>query len=228
MHDVTTFVMVSTDKAVNPHSVMGASKRFAELALLRWSSPRSPMRAVRLGNVLGSQGSVVPIFLQQISEGGPVTVTHPLVDRYFLSLNDAVELVLLATSLDGKEGIFIPNPGESVRILDLAERLIKEAGFEPEIEIPIVITGLRPGDKMTEEFVSDLESVDWADNARLHLIKTPQPSPEEFDSSIAALKDNVARRNLGGVLEQLCRIVPEYRPSEMVLESLKQQQSISS
>jgi FlaA1/EpsC-like NDP-sugar epimerase len=186
------------------------------------------MRAVRLGNVLGTQGSVVPTFLQQISEGGPVTVTHPLVDRYFLSLDDAVELVLLATSLDGKGGIFIPNPGESVRILDLAQRLIKEAGFEPEIEIPIVITGLRPGDKMTEEFVSDLESVDWADNARLHLIKTPQPSPEEFDSSIAALKDNVARRNLGGVLEQLCRIVPEYRPSEMVLESLKEQQSISS
>ena len=228
MHDVTTFVMVSTDKAVNPHSVMGASKRFAELALLRWSSPRSPMRAVRLGNVLGSQGSVVPIFLQQISEGGPVTVTHPLVDRYFLRVNDAVELVLLATSLDGKGGIFIPNPGKSVRILDLAERLIKEAGFEPEIEIPIVITGLRPGDKMTEEFVSDLESVDWADNARLQLIKTPQPSPEEFDSSVSALKDNVARRNLGGVLEQLCRIVPEYRPSEMVLESLKEQQSISS
>jgi FlaA1/EpsC-like NDP-sugar epimerase len=110
----------------------------------------------------------------------------------------------------------------------LAERLIKEAGFEPEIEIPIAITGLRPGEKMTEEFVSDLESVDWADNARLHLIRTPQPSPEEFDSSIAALKDNVTRRNLGGVLEQLCRIVPDYRPSEMVLESLREQQSISS
>src|SRR5260370_19461687 len=95
MHDVTTFVMVSTDKAVNPHSLMGASKRYAELALLRWSSPRSPMRAVRLGNVLGSQGSGGPIFLQQISEGGPVTLTHPLMTRYSLTVDDAVELVLL-------------------------------------------------------------------------------------------------------------------------------------
>jgi FlaA1/EpsC-like NDP-sugar epimerase len=227
MHDVTTFVMVSTDKAVNPHSVMGASKRLAELALLRWSSPRSPMRAVRLGNVLGSQGSVVPIFLQQISEGGPVTVTHHAVNRYFLSLSDALELVLLTTSLDGEGGIFIPNPGEPVRILDLAKRLIKEAGFEPEIEIPIVLTGLRPGDKMTEEFVSDLEWVDSADDARLRLIKTLQPSPEEFDSAIAALKESVARHNMAEILKQLCWLVPEYRPSEMILESLKEQRSLS-
>jgi FlaA1/EpsC-like NDP-sugar epimerase len=227
MHDVTTFVMVSTDKAVNPHSVMGASKRLAELALLRWSSPRSPMRAVRLGNVLGSQGSVVPIFLQQISEGGPVTVTHHSVNRYFLSLSDALELVLLTTSLDGEGGIFIPNPGEPVRILDLAKRLIKEAGFEPEIEIPIVMTGLRPGDKMTEEFVSDLEWVDSADDARLRLIKTLQPSPEELDSSIAALKESVARYDMAEILKQLCWLVPEYRPSETILESLKEQRSIS-
>lgn len=227
MHDVTTFVMVSTDKAVNPHSVMGASKRLAELALLRWSSPRSPMRAVRLGNVLGSQGSVVPIFLQQISEGGPVTVTHHAVNRYFLSLGDALELVLLTASLDGKAGIFIPNLGEPVRILDLAKRLIKEAGFEPEVEIPIVMTGLRPGDKMTEEFVSDLEWVDSADDARLRLIKTIQPSPEEFDSSVAALKESVARHSMAEILKQLCWLVPEYRPSEMILESLKEQRSLS-
>lgn len=227
MHDVAAFVMVSTDKAVNPHSVMGASKRLAELALLRWSSPRSPMRAVRLGNVLGSQGSVVPMFLQQISAGGPVTVTHPCVNRYFLSLNEAVELVLLATSLDGEGGIFISNPGEPVRILDLAEQLIKEAGFEPESQIPIVMTGLRPGDKMAEEFVSDLESVDSMDNARLRLIKTPQPSQEEFDSLMTALKENDARRDFTGVLEQLCRLVPEYRPSELVLESAKEPRSSS-
>ena len=227
MHDASTFVMVSTDKAVNPHSVMGASKRLAELALLRWSSPRSPMRAVRLGNVLGSQGSVVPIFLQQISRGGPVTVTHQAVNRYFLSLRDAVELVLLTTTFEGNGGIFIPNLGEPVRILDLAKRLIKESGFEPEIEIPIVMTGLRPGDKMTEEFVSDLEWVDSRDDARLRLIKTPQPSPEEFDSSIAALKDSVARHHIAESIKQLCWLVPEYRPSEMILESLKEQRSIS-
>jgi FlaA1/EpsC-like NDP-sugar epimerase len=227
MHDASTFVMVSTDKAVNPHSVMGASKRLAELALLRWSSPRSPMRAVRLGNVLGSQGSVVPLFLQQIAAGGPVTVTHPEVNRYFTSLDQAVELVLLAASLDGESGILIPNLGEPVPILELAERMIKEAGFEREREIPVVMTGLRPGDKMREEFVSEFEEVDATGNAMLHLIRTPQPCPEEFDSLMRDLRDKVGRRDLPGVLEQLCRLVPEYRPSELVLEGAKQQQSSS-
>src|SRR5208283_2829348 len=222
MHDVATFVMVSTDKAVNPRSVMGASKRLAELALLRWSSPRSPMRAVRLGNVLGSQGSVVPLFLQQIAAGGPVTVTHPEVNRYFTSLDEAVELVLLTASLDGESGIFIPNPGEPVRIRELAERMIKEAGFKGGSEMAIVMTGLRPGDKMHEEFVSEFEEVDATGNAMLHLIKTSQPAQEEFDSQMTDLKDKVGRRDLAGVLGQICRLVPEYRPSELVLEAAKQ------
>ncbi len=220
-YEVATFVMVSTDKAVNPRSVMGASKRVAELALLRWSSPRSPMRAVRLGNVYGSQGSVVPAFLQQISTAGPVTVTHPGVNRYFLSMDEAVELVLLAARLAGGGGIFISDLGEPVRILDLARQLIQEAGYQPGNEIPIVMTGLRPGDKMAEQFVSDRESVDPTDNGRLRLIKTPQPSHQEFDTAMAALKESAARRDVPAVLEQLCRLVPEYRPSEVVLASAR-------
>ena len=216
-HPVASLVMVSTDKAVNPHSLMGASKRLAELALLRWTSPQTPMRAVRLGNVLGSCGSVVPMFLQQISSGGPVTVTHPRVDRYFLSLDEAVELLLRATSLDGAGGIFIPDPGEPVRILDLARQLIKEAGFEPEREIPIVMTGLRPGDKMSEEFVSASESVQSAAESGLRSINTPQPSPEEFDSCMAALKESLDRRDLPLVLDLVCRLVPEYCPSDALL-----------
>jgi len=227
MHDVTTFVMVSTDKAVNPHSVMGTSKRLAELALSRWSSPRTPMRAVRLGNVLGSQGSVMPLFLRQIAAGGPVTVTHPEVNRYFTSLDEAVELVLLAASLDGESGILIPNPGEPVRILELAERMIQESGFEHESEMPIVMTGLRPGDKMSEEFVSECEEVDATGTAKLRLIKTPQPAQEEFDSLMEDLEEKVGRRDLAGVLELLCRLVPEYRPSELVLGTAKQQKSSS-
>jgi|SRR5579859_275931 len=227
MHDVATFVMVSTDKAVNPHSVMGASKRLAELALLRWSSPRSAMRAVRLGNVLGSQGSVVPLFLGQIAAGGPVTVTHPEVNRYFTSLDEAVELVLLAARSYGESGIFIPNPGEPVRILELAERMIQEAGFEHGREMPIVMTGLRPGDKMSEEFVSRYEEVDATGTAKLRLIKAPQPDHEEFDSQMKGLEEKAGRRDLVGVLESLRRLVPEYRPSELVLEAAKQQQSSS-
>jgi FlaA1/EpsC-like NDP-sugar epimerase len=225
MHDVAAFVMVSTDKAVKPHSVMGASKRLAELAVLRWTSPRSLMRAVRLGNVLGTQGSVVPLFLEQIAAGGPVTVTHPEVNRYFTSLDEAVELVLLATSLYGESGIFIPNPGEPVRILELAERMIEEAGFEHGPEMPIVMTGLRPGDKMSEEFVSEYEKVDAAGTAKLRLIRTPQPAQEEFDSLMKDLEEKVDRRDLAGVLESLCRLVPEYSPSQVVLEAAKQQQS---
>lgn len=220
-YEVATFVMVSTDKAVNPRSVMGASKRVAELALLRWSSPRSPMSAVRLGNVYGSQGSVVPAFLQQISTAGPVTVTHPGVNRYFLSMEEAVELVLLAARLAGGGGIFISDLGEPVRILDLARQLIQEAGYQPGHEIPIVMTGLRPGDKMAEQFVSDSESLDPADHGRLRLLKTPQPSHQEFDTAMAALQESAARRDVAGVLELLCRLVPEYRPSEVVLASAR-------
>ncbi|MGB6199223.1 MAG: polysaccharide biosynthesis protein, partial [Candidatus Acidiferrales bacterium] len=174
-HGVATLVMISTDKAVNPRSVMGASKRVAELALLRWDSPRTSMKAVRLGNVFGSQGSVVPTFHRQISAGGPVTVSHPDVCRYFLSMSDAVELLILAASSRGHGVIFISDPGEPVRILDLARQMIKEACPRPEEEIPIVFTGLRPGDKMTEEFFSASESVAATDNERLRQIGTPDP-----------------------------------------------------
>jgi FlaA1/EpsC-like NDP-sugar epimerase len=225
-----TFVMVSTDKAVNPHSVMGASKRVAELALLRWSSAASPMRAVRLGNVVGSQGSVVPRFQKQIAEGGPVTVTHPEVNRYFLSMEDAVELVLLAAKMAEESGIYIPDPGKPLRIVDLAKQLINQSGVVRGAEIPVVITGLRPGDKMTEEFVSKYESVDAVNSMtreRLTLIKSPQPADSEFDSAMTELQKSVDRRDLGSVLDGLRRLVPEYQPSDVVLESRKEPQSSS-
>ena len=216
-HGTAMFVMVSTDKAVKPHSVMGATKRVAELALLRWSTAETPMRAVRLGNVYGSQGSVVPAFLQQISQAGPVTVTDPAVNRYFLTLDEAVERVLLAASLTGAGGIFIPHLGEPVRILDLAHQLIAEAGFQPGNEIPIVMTGLRPGDKMAEQFISDLEWVNPADKGTLRLIKTPQPSPEQFDSTMSALQAATAHRDVTAVLQYLRQLVPDFRPSAEVL-----------
>jgi FlaA1/EpsC-like NDP-sugar epimerase len=224
-HGVSDFVMLSTDKAVNPRSVMGASKRVAELALLRWSSPRSAMRAIRLGNVAGSVGSVIPIFRRQIAAGGPVTVTHPDVSRYFVSLEEAAERVLLAAALNGESGIFLSKPGAPVRILDLAHRLITVAGFKPEVEIPISIIGLRPGEKMSEEFVSDRESIQPSACAELLSIETPQPSSENFDSSISALNESVDRRDAAAVLEQLCRLVPEYRPSDLVLASARASQS---
>lgn len=216
-HEVARLIMISTDKAVNPQSVMGASKRVAELVLLRWSNARSQMKVVRLGNVRGSQGSVVPLFLQQISRGGPVTVTHPDVSRYFLTLSEAVELVLAAAPLEGGGSIFIPELGEPVKILDLARHLIRTAGFEPEKDIPIIFTGLRPGDKMAEELVSARESLEPSPDRRLYRVSSPGMSPGGFDAAITELAESVHQRDLAALLEMLCRMVPEYRPSESLL-----------
>ena len=217
---VERLVMVSTDKAVNPRSVMGASKRVAEFALLRWTSTKSHMRAVRLGNVLGSQGSVVPTFERQISAGGPVTVTHPDVSRYFLTMNNAVDLILAALSLEGEAQIFIPDIGEPVRIMDLAKQVIEEAGFCSESEIPIVVTDLRPGDKMSEDFLGDNESASQTNDHRLFAVNTPAIPREEFDSLMEGLAGAVDRRNLHTIIESLRKLVPEFRPSESILQLL--------
>jgi FlaA1/EpsC-like NDP-sugar epimerase len=224
-YNVETLLMVSTDKAVNPHSVMGASKRLAELALLRWNTPPSGMRAIRMGNVLGSQGSVVPLFQQQIAAGGPVTVTHQEVARYFTTMDEAIELVLLAANLPEGGGIFTPYPSAPVRIQDLAERMIRKSGIACEREIHIILTGLRPGEKMSEEFVSEFEQVEASSSPKLRKIKTPQIPSEDFDSLFSGLQKNVASRDLAAALEVLRQIVPEYCPSEVVLAAAKQEQS---
>jgi len=156
-------LMISTDKAVNPRSIMGASKRIAELALLRLSDSESSnakatiagtkMNAVRLGNVLGSHGSVGPLFQQQIQRGGPVTVAHREASRYFLMLSETVELIMAAAAIDDSGSIFIPKMCEPVKILDFATRMIREAGLETSRDIEIVFTGLRPGDKLQEDLL---------------------------------------------------------------------------
>ncbi len=224
-HGIRVFVMVSTDKAVNPHSIMGATKRVAELAVLRWSSADCSMRALRLGNVLGSQGSVVPTFVKQISEGGPVTVTHPEVRRYFFSMEDTVELLVLAASFTGEGGVFVPDPGEPVQILPLAEQLILETGAGRDI--PIVITGLRPGDKMSEDFISRGEFVDTRSDTKLRRVHTPTPPHQEFDAMMDKLKECVEARDLANILGILGSLVPEYRPSETLLKLCREAESPS-
>jgi FlaA1/EpsC-like NDP-sugar epimerase len=216
-YQVPSVLMISTDKAVEPRSVMGAAKRVAELAMLRWSSPSSVMKVIRLGNVLGSQGSVLPTFARQIAAGGPVRVTHPDATRYFLDLSEVVETVTAVAALKGDGGIFVPDLGEPVRILDLARQTIRQAGFEPERDIPIVITGLRPGEKMTEQLISKSESVERGFGTKLRRLNTPQPSAVEFDGLMAEMEKHTDRRDLTGILAGLCRLVPEYRPSEAVL-----------
>jgi len=214
-------IMISTDKAVNPHSVMGASKRIAELALTRLSNTLTQMKAIRLGNVLSSEGSVVPLFREQISRGGPVTVTHPDATRYFLSMGQAIELVLAMGALEEDGTIFVPVMGNAITILDLARRLIKEAGLRPEEDVPIIFTGLRPGDKMTEDLTSANEFLESTSDSKLYRVGASRALPNEFDVLISDLAERLHSRDVAALLEIVSRLVPEYRPSDFLLGSLK-------
>jgi FlaA1/EpsC-like NDP-sugar epimerase len=209
-------VMVSTDKAVSPISIMGASKRIAELALLRWNNSKTHMSAVRLGNVLASQGSVLPRFLHQISRGGPVTVTHPDVTRYFLTIDEAVELILLASGLEENGGIFVPQLGAPVKILDLALQLISDARSKSGKDIPVVFTELRPGDKISEEFLSRGESVEATTDRRLFRVTAETLPAGRFDILLEELFRSVEQHHLPSMMETLCTIVPGYRPTELL------------
>jgi FlaA1/EpsC-like NDP-sugar epimerase len=221
-HAVGQLVMISTDKAANPRSVMGAAKRVAELTLLGASNSSTRMSALRLGNVLGSNGSVVPLFRQQIARGGPVTVTHPDSRRYFLSLPDTVDLVLAASALHEDAAILIPELGAPVNILDLASRLIAEAGYRSG-EIEITFTGLRPGDKLTEDLISASESIEPTSDAKLRQIDGPTPSTRRLDSAMEAILEGIRARNLAQLVETLCDLIPEYHPSDRLLSLLNGQ-----
>lgn len=219
-HDIAKTITISTDKAANPQSVLGVSKRVAELVSLRWHSPRNQISAIRLANVLGLPGSVVPLFLRQISQRGPVTVTHPEASRYFLTLSDTVDLVLAAAGHERGGEIFIPRLCEPVKIVDLARHLIREAGLEPGKDVPIRITGLRPGDKITEEFISTGESLRPSSDPRLYRICDSRIVTDQFDALIAELIECESRRDLNALHDVLRRLVPEYRPSQMLVGSL--------
>jgi FlaA1/EpsC-like NDP-sugar epimerase len=220
-HGVSKLVLISTDKAVNPHSVMGVSKRIAELAVVSLSSAACRMTAIRLGNVIGSGGSVVPAFLQQIAEYRAVTVTHPEVSRWFLSLREAVEAILAcgtaacgAAACEGR--ILLPELGEPVRIVELAGFLIRAAGKE----IPIRFTGLRPGDKLTEESTYQTEMKDGFVEGPLEVIQTRKLAPLELEEVMEQLSGCIASRDVSELIRRLSTVVPEYVPSELVLNAM--------
>ena len=175
-HDVERFVLISTDKAVRPSSIYGATKRLAETIVL--GAARESQRAftvVRFGNVLGSRGSIIPIFRQQIANGGPVTITHPDMFRFFMTIPEAVYLVLQAASMENGGETFVLNMGEPIRVLSLAEDLIRLSGLEPHRDIEVEFTGIRPGEKMTEEL--------WDEGTPL--LKTRHPDIFCLDSEAA-------------------------------------------
>ncbi|MDD3180444.1 MAG: nucleoside-diphosphate sugar epimerase/dehydratase [Opitutaceae bacterium] len=212
---VGTFVMISTDKAINPTSVMGASKRLAEIflkALHTRFGERTRFIAVRFGNVLGSSGSVIPIFKKQIAEGGPVTVTHPEVTRYFMTIPEAVGLVL-QTSVLGKGGeIFVLDMGEPVKIVDLARQLIELSGFRPNEDIEIKFIGLRPGEKLFEELQHTSEHLKPTSHPRILLFESSPPDPKWVEASIREIDGHIGDLEANQVKLAIKKLVPEYSP----------------
>jgi FlaA1/EpsC-like NDP-sugar epimerase len=217
-HAVARLVMVSTDKAVEPASVMGATKRIAESVACVAGAGHTDIRVIRLGNVLESRGSVAPLFRRQIAAGGPVTVTHPDARRYFLSLDDAVDLILRAGRIEGPGGVFVPVLAPPTRVVDLAARLIREGGRQPH-EVPMVFTGLRPGDKMSESLVAAGETTARTSDPRL-LRARPQPGEGDLAGQLARLEDAAGRRDAAAVLDLLQVMAPGYRPSVAALDAV--------
>lgn len=204
------FVMISTDKAVNPTSVMGCTKRLAELLVLHEGS-KADIRCVitRFGNVLGSNGSVIPLFKQQIERGGPITVTDAEVTRYFMTIPEAVSLVLEASAIGEKNNVFVFDMGESVRILDLANKMIALAGMEAGRDIEVVITGLRPGEKMHEELLSQRESLLPTHHEKIMRAQTPGTLASTDMEAIAALATD--QGNHSATRQLLAALIPEYK-----------------
>ncbi len=207
-HGVAKLVLVSTDKAVRPHSVMGVSKRIAELFTLSLSGPSYRTNAVRLGNVIGSTGSVIPLFLEQIEQGRPIAVTHPDATRYFLSIDETVTAILAAGSAACEGRVLLPEFTDPVRIVDLAEYLVSE--FAPEGTSPLRFTDLRPGEKVTEDLIGPDETVTGIVDGPLTVVKTRRLPREECDRAARRLAACVADRDAASLLEAMLLLVPEY------------------
>jgi FlaA1/EpsC-like NDP-sugar epimerase len=213
-YQVKRFVMISTDKAVNPTNIMGASKRICEMIIQTYNNrSQTEYVAVRFGNVLGSNGSVIPIFKKQIEEGGPVTVTHPDIIRYFMTIPEAVSLVLQAGAYAKGGEIFVLDMGEPVKILDLAKNLILLSGHKPDEDIMIEFTGLRPGEKLYEEMLMDEEGLQDTQNKLIHIGKPIEFDEELFLSQLQELADHVVEEPTD-IREWVQKIVPTYVPAK--------------
>ena len=216
-YGVEKFVLVSTDKAVKPTNVMGATKRLAEMVSQNYNriQNKTEFMAVRFGNVLGSSGSVIPIFQEQIKNGGPVTITDPDMERYFMSIPEASQLILQAGSLGLGGEVFILDMGEPIKIVDIANELIRLSGYEPELDIPIKITGPRPGEKMIEELSLPTEQLNKTKHDKIFVLNDPDITNETLSSVILGIKEleqGLSAKTANQVRSILSNILPEYKP----------------
>lgn len=210
-YQVKKFILISTDKAVNPTNIMGASKRLCEMVIqLIGRHSTTEFAAVRFGNVLGSNGSVIPLFRRQIEHGGPVTVTHPDIIRYFMTIPEAVSLVLEAGAYAKNGQIFVLNMGDPVRIADLAKNMIRLSGYEPEKEIKIKYIGLRPGEKLYEELLMNEEGMQTTENSRIFIGRQIAFDEKVFREQIKELAKE-AENECPNICYLVKKMVPEYQ-----------------
>ena len=218
---VEKFIFISTDKAVNPTSVMGVTKRVAENLLRCRDREKSRFVSVRFGNVLESRGSVVPIFKEQIKKGGPITITHPDMERYLMSITEAVQLVLQAGAMGKGNEVFVLDMGKPIRIFDLAQEMIRLSGFEPDKDIPIVFTGKRPGEKLFEELLTAEEGTVATKHEKLFITQGLDALGSEYmekvENLIRRTKDNMDKE---GIIALLKELVPTYQPESLKKESI--------
>ena len=218
-YGTSKLILVSTDKAVNPSNIMGATKRLAELLMQSMSAPGCEMAAVRFGNVLGSNGSVIPTFRRQIAEGGPVTVTDRNIKRYFMTIPEAVSLVLSAGAMAKGGEIFVLDMGKPVLIYDLACDLIRMTGLEPNKDIAIKITGLRPGEKMYEELSLSSENVDKTSHKKIFVLKSTAPDRKWVEDELASLAETLNQEDEEQVREHVFHLITEgiYNNNDNIL-----------
>ena len=218
--NLSRFVMISSDKAVNPTSIIGLTKRIAELVVSAMPLDGSPRKtvfvSVRFGNVLGSKGSVVPIFKQQIAAGGPITITHKEMRRYFMSIPEAVLLLLQASAMGKGREIFVLDMGEPVRILDLARDMIRLAGLVPDEDIEIDFSGVRPGEKLFEELKTDQEDILPTCHEKIKIVRSREPFHSDLRPWLSQTTELLRRREVAALKRHMLTLVPEYRSGQQV------------